>query len=480
MTTQKSLLLLAFLATLLFSSCSRNIYPDRSQFIKDGDQLPTVNTSGYKSVQLRPAQDSSLALALAISGGGSRAANLGIGVMLGLEKMQLPSGRNALQEIDYLSTVSGGGFAGGAYIASLYDHHENQRDTVFSLHAYLDKNIRKDLSYSYTKPLFWALFNPRLWFSYLDDGDALERAIDDRVLGYRRRRSEWKAEGPVPSIMLGDLFVDRQQSEQPVRYPMMVANGSLLDKMGIFPYTPDILETYEICGYSHRVKKYECKEAFSNYQMPLSVGIKASGSFPALISNTTMESTYSDDRRFLHIIDGAMTDNFGYKTAIDLLQQDRAKRGKVLMVVDADNSGNTYTFAKKQTARLSFKVFGRLASSGLEARRITLPSDLADLGSRLHFTPIIFSFNVLIRNNENQPPPIIEIEKEQKRLIQRLEEELKGGGKPLTSFELQILYELVTNISTKYTITADEQELLLLCGQKIVALLEVEIRKALE
>ena len=475
-----SYLLCLLFAGLFLSACSSSkIYTDRSQFVKDGEILPSIQLDRYKSVQLRPGQDSSLALAVSISGGGSRAANFAIGVMLGLEKIQVKNSRNILNEVDYLSTVSGGGFAGGAYIASLYEYDQQKTKTSYLLSDYVDMHIREDLKHSYVKTLVGSLFNPRIWFSYLDDGDALEKVIDDLVLGYKRQKSRASKEKgfQAKSIALSDLFIDRDSLELPVKFPMMVANSSLLDKMGIFPFTPDILEQYKICGYSHRMKKHSCSsEKFDIYEMPLSVGIKASGSFPALISNTTLQSRYHPKRRYLHVIDGAMTDNFGFATALSLLKQDQVVDKKVLLIIDADNAGNAPTFDKKQNARLSFKVYGRLASSGLEARRLSLLSGLSEIGEREGVVPVVFGFSCLIIDNQELPPAVIEIKKEQKRLISMLQTDMQR----LSKKDLQILYELVTNISTKYTITNSEQELLLLTGQKIVQMQEEAIRAALD
>jgi len=493
------LLCYLFLGLFLSACSSSKIYTDRSQFIKDGETVPVIQLDRYKSVQLRPDQDSTLALAVSISGGGSRAANFAVGVLMGLEKVyrtanpgilqeydcgtdpkSIISGakqRSILREIDYLSTVSGGGFAGGAFIASLWDHNHKGIAEPYSLSSCVEEHICKDLKHSYVKTLIGALFNPRIWFTYFDDGDALEKVIDDLVLGYKRQK-KWAEQkgGKAKSISLGDLFVDRDSLSKPVKFPMMVANASLLDKMGVFPFTPDILKQYKINGYSHRMKKYMYEaEEFDIYEMPLSVGIKASGSFPALISNTTLCSSHNPHRKYLHIIDGAMTDNFGFQTAVSLLVQDHKAYQKVLMVIDAENAGNMPTFNRKQNARLSFKVYGRLASSGLEARRLSLLNDLSEMGETLGFAPILFSFSCLIADNEELPPPVIESKKEQKRLITLLQTDMQG----LSQTDLQILYELVTNISTKYTITNNEQELLLLTGQKIVQMQKKEIRAAL-
>ena len=83
-----------------------------------------VDLTGYKSVQTRAGQDASLGVAVAISGGGHRAGNFAVGVMLALEELTGgPSAvSNALMEIDYLSTVSGGGLAAATYVGSLHDH----------------------------------------------------------------------------------------------------------------------------------------------------------------------------------------------------------------------------------------------------------------------------------------------------------------------------------------------------------------------
>ena len=85
----------------------------------------SVNLNAYKSAQQRiNGQDPALTLAVAISGGGHRAANFGAGVLLELEQITIDNSpqSNVLSEIDYFSTVSGGGFAAAAYISSLHDH----------------------------------------------------------------------------------------------------------------------------------------------------------------------------------------------------------------------------------------------------------------------------------------------------------------------------------------------------------------------
>ncbi len=440
--------------------------------------MPGISLDEYKSVQERLGQSPDIAVGLAISGGGSRAANFAMGILLGLEQITLPSGRNALAEIDYLSTVSGGGFAGGAYIAALYEHQYYRKGLPFYLQDYMDRFITKALASNYTSVLVKSLFNPRIWFSYLDDGDALERAIDDRVLAYQRRkklkRDHPQIKSPASkSILLSDLFISIDSSHLNVRFPMLFANSSMMDKMGIFPFAPDVLADYSITGYSHRMKKIKKGSA---YNMPVSVGIKASGSFPVLISNTTLISNFHYKRKYLHLFDGAMTDNFGYETAIEALQQDQVAKRKQLFVIDANTSGNANTFSKKQAARFSLKVMARLASSGLDARRISLQNQLNALCESFQTVPLVFSFAQLIKDNNELPPREIHIPTEQDRLIKVM----RHNSDSLSEIDLQILYEIVTHIGTKYTITSKEQQLLLLTGQKVVSMMTHAIQKALK
>ena len=469
MKTETLRVLLLLLIPFIYS-CSPYVYPDRNHFLKDGDPIPTINLDHYKSVQLRPNQDSSMALALAISGGGTRAAHFGLGIMLGLENIKLKSGRTALDEIDYLSTNSGGGFAGGAYINSRFEHDYFKRTEAYSLREYIDRQIKDDLKVSYTGILLKANFNPRLWFSKVDDGDALEKAIDNHVLGYKRRKKEEAGR----SIVLGDLFIPKGHTEKEVRYPMHFTNAAILSNWALFPFSPDVLEHYQIKGYTHRMQKV-VQDSFDVYQMPLAVGIKASGSFPVLISNTTLISSFDSIRSFLHLVDGAMVDNIGYTTALEALKQDPTKR-RVLFVIDAEADGSTYTFLKREKALSGIKVFGKLATSGIYYQHLNMEKTIKDIGEGYDIEPLIFAFDVLIEGNKEKVPLVFHAKRTRKELMEKLRTDMEN----IHAVDLHKLYELCNLIGTKYTIKPEEQEFLFLIGQKIVQMQEEKIRALLE
>lgn len=451
-------------------NCSRMIYPDRTQFIAEGEPSPTIALDAYQSVQLRPEQDEDLALVLCISGGGARAANLGMGILWGLEEIQLSPKGHVLNEVDYFSTVSGGGFAAGAYLSARYDQLQQKEADSFSLEEALEEFIRDDLKRSYVWPLVKSNVNIALLFTPIDDGDALEKAIDNHVLGYRRRRQN---DTPY-SLRLGDLFVPAGSSRCP-RLPMHITNSSTVLGIRIFPFVPNVLEAYQINGYSHRMRRYYPESTFDPFSIPLAVGIKSSGSFPVLISNTTLRSSYHPERQFLHLMDGAMSDNLGVYTALDIIKQETTTR-KVLFVIDAEADNNINTFSKNESAIWSLKVAASLPGSGLYARKAILTREFEDLIEPLGGEMVYFGFQVLLWDNEAPPPPRIDPKKEYPRLLASLRQKPYDLGPA----DRQILYELLTAIATKYSIKKDEQELLLRAGRLLAHLQGDAILRALE
>ena len=222
---------------------------------------PTVDQTLYKSPQARPNQDDTLALGVAISGGGHRAANFGMGVLLALESFTAGSGRkvNLLREIDYLSTVSGGGFCGAGYVSSLHYHlldsHPADKSALkrayesYSLQKAYDGYLKNALRRNYEWTLLGSVANPANWFRRVNRGDAMEKIIDNSLLRYKQRR---KKNGN--SLRLSDMFIHRDSSLEP-RLPWLVTNGSVYRNRSIFPFSPDVVRAHLVAQYVHRRRK---------------------------------------------------------------------------------------------------------------------------------------------------------------------------------------------------------------------------------
>jgi hypothetical protein len=357
-------------------------------------QAPLPCMSVYRDVQLRPGQDHDLAVAVAISGGGLRAANFALGVLIGLESIGTQQGRSILNEIDYLSTVSGGGLAAGAYISTLLSHQlnaaGNTEPSLYSLETatYGDDGIALRLQANFQRFLWHAA-----WRLGLGRNEVLQERLDKVVL--------------ERSLTLGDVFVpDCAATNAPVNVaacqsivtnkpvvPYWFANATVVANGAIFPFAPDILSLYRVSGYRHSGET----PIDDPYEMPLAVGMTASASFPSFIPPLTLAVNPARDSD-IQLLDGGVADNLGVLTALSVLSQDQAKR-KVLLVIDA-YAGNDVPYQLLQARLSTLGVIHRTALVSLDSWRgrhkyvvAAMARGLAGIGEE--WTVIFLSFEDL-------------------------------------------------------------------------------------
>lgn len=324
-------------------------------------ESPYPDLARYKDVQKRPGQKPELALAVAISGGGLRAANFAAGALAELAEMEV-SGSNVLAEVDYLSTVSGGGLAAGTYVHWLSTSHREISFPCSLAEQFCDdKERRYKKAGHYGRALrhpYEGAIRQGAFVGFLDTpfgrsinrGDWLEEALDRGFFA--------GADGST--MTLGDIFIRSSSLRQPT-LPIWVANATVYRNGMIFPFMPHVFEDLGICEYVHRRQTISrgrdedgCARTTSEpefaYRVPLSVGVKASASFPQLISTTHLRSDKCD-RCYLHLTDGGLADNLGVFTALTLLAQESAEirnraTRRVLIVIDAFPD-NAHPFSEK-------------------------------------------------------------------------------------------------------------------------------------
>ncbi len=135
-----------------------------------------------------------------------------MGALLALEKLETNKGEyNVLKEIDYFSTVSGGGFAAATYISTMYDHIESGRTpSEYSLNSLISNNtgdVTRNLERGYHNDLARALIKFKCMIGRYDRGDYLEKELDEKILNSDGRESG--------SLVLGDVFVDKGITNKP-------------------------------------------------------------------------------------------------------------------------------------------------------------------------------------------------------------------------------------------------------------------------
>jgi hypothetical protein len=314
---------------------------------------PTIDLSQYQSVESRPHQRSDIAIAVAASGGGYRAANLTAGVLMGLEQITDPHLQgNLLQEVDYFSTVSGGGFGVGYYIASLKDFMQThaaggpfvpQFSFTDTMNHIPDEN---PLDKDYTDKLFSATD---------DGGQSLEEDLAKSILRTK-----------TGTLTLGDIFISRTQAPGTVTLPYWVTNSTIYQNAGALPFSPDVLAKYGVTAYPYDHQMIPVTQ-YGN--IPAAVGLAASASFPFALSPTTLASNacLRKNQCYLQLLDGGISDNLGVYTALHLLKQDPAKT-KILIVIDA-YAGQNQPFSVNETPPAGSTLFWRIMGIGVDASR---------------------------------------------------------------------------------------------------------------
>jgi hypothetical protein len=447
-------------------------------------QAPRVELENYKPVQERIGNHKkSVIVAAAISGGGHRAANFGVGVLMALEDVHVYEDTNVLQEIDYFSTVSGGSFAAGSYISTLYDYlsaetenrerrYESFRYTDFydtaSDGGVWDKEeefcrsscgtyrefpvcVRRNIERGYHAPLVTALTSPKIWFTNFDRGDVLEQKIDRRLLASCWRESE-------TSLVLGDVFVPKDSASSP-DLPYWVMNSTIYENGAIFPFTPDIAQRYEITNFNHNMVRYcvgertpGCQAVVDYYGIPLSLGLKASATFPGAVAATTLRSNADRMNPYVHLFDGGIADNLGVLTAIDLLAKDEyaATKGetpvKVLIVIDAYKDDPEPFSSRRGSPTVVFHVSSKLRSITLDSwhgrHRAVIEKMAMAEGIRI----VYLGFDTIANSERN----------------------LKAARKECESKEKDEVLEIARNVATAFNVDHTQQNALVCAGYMAV------------
>ena len=439
---------------------------------------PVMDLSQYRSVQERPNQDPQMAVAMAISGGGHRAANFAVGVLLGLENFGLSDTNhyNFLNEVDYFSTVSGGGFAAGAYLSSQYDHQQSKATEAYSfttaLHAHngvLMTNLERD----YQTIIIAGGANFEL-IGYRDIGDVLEQQFDNHILGAKQRPNNY-------SLRLGDIFRPVNTST-PVSLPYWFANATVYENGARFIFTPDLLEKYHVYEYTHRMADIKLNHDY--YSLPFAVAVKTSASFPVAIPATTFICANPNDplNDYLHLLDGGLLDNLGVRSAFEALQQDPAPR-RILLVIDA-YKGTTHPFSNSRTSPSGAQAAYRITKIALDSDHSLLKRNVlkhaaeSATETRGPIEVVFLSFEDLKPETpekiENIQDELAKIRKKRaEALLRRLQREI-NERLPIETLDLKLeddkyaLYHDARAIATSLDITLAEQKLLHDAGRAVV------------
>ena len=287
-------------------------------------------------VRRMDANSGELALALAFSGGGTRAAALSYGVLLELRDTQVRiDGREQrlLDAVGLISSVSGGSFTSAYY--GLYG------DRVFQ--DFEERFLRRDIEGA----LLRGLFDPVRWFS---GRGRTEMAVDyyrAALFGDATFADLMRPGGPMVLINTSDLGRGVRFSFVQEYFDLLCSDLSgfslarAVTASSAVPviFDPVVVENYAGCGKSLPAGLQQARRrADGNADLQMVVDDDAS---------------YGDKatHRYAHFVDGGITDNLGLRALLevvevlggarDYLQAHRAQPPRRLAVISVNAAAST-------------------------------------------------------------------------------------------------------------------------------------------
>lgn len=275
-------LLLGFLV-IFFSACSSK------ESILNTPLNPNLP---IQTTQL--AQDNNkLSLILTFSGGGTRAASLSYGVLKGLKSY------NLLNEIDVISSVSGGSFTAayfGLYGDGIFKDFEKK---------FLKKPIQTRLIDTVINPLNW--FN----FSLSDRSDYVSNFYEEEIFG-KKNFSDLRVKPKIiinaTDISTGNAFSFTKENFARIcsdlnSYPIGKAVTASSAVPGVF--SPLTLENFKNCPKVKNMNK------------------KAKSLLPYNDKLVMNLQKYNDKAKYpyLHLVDGGISDNLGLRSLFHIISE---------------------------------------------------------------------------------------------------------------------------------------------------------------
>lgn len=299
---------LSLLSAALLSACSLVKYQPIAS-------IDTVDLQrGYRFETSRPQhndEDDTL-IVLMFSGGGTRAAALGYGVLEQLHKQQITIGgkkQSLMSNVDVVVGVSGGS------VLAAYFALKGEETIPLFYKRFLHQNFQRQV----VKQAFSMSNLPRLASPEYGRGDLLQEQFENYLFGKTTFRDlEKNAKGPFAIISatdmgIGERFNFTQEYFDPMcidlgdlrlaravaassSVPMVFAPITLNNNGGHCQYTPPL----QLVSDSESGKKQlqTRKEFFERFQK------------------------YSDskNRPYIHLIDGGLTDNLGMRSLLDMTE----------------------------------------------------------------------------------------------------------------------------------------------------------------
>ena len=271
------------------------------------EQLPTNRQQITTGVKGQRSDDAFFFISL--SGGGTRAAALSYGVLQELRDTTYIANdtkRRLLDEVDYISSVSGGSFT-AAYYGLYGDRIFEDYESVF-----LRQNVQKTLIGSVLNPINWL----RGLFTGFNRTEKAINYYDSNIFQGGSFNDIFERDGPFIEINATDLGIGARFSFTQERFNMLcsdvgsfkVARAVAASSAVPVAFAPITLENYDTCP-----------DQDPDWYSPDHEHFKDNPRMGAVLA---AYNSYQDKqgRPFIHLVDGGITDNLGIRALYDRVE----------------------------------------------------------------------------------------------------------------------------------------------------------------
>ena len=299
---------LSLLSAALLSACSLVKY----QPLAGIDTVDLQRGYRFETSQLQRNNEDDTLIVLMFSGGGTRAAALGYGVLEQLHKQQITIGgkkQSLMSNVDVVVGVSGGS------VLAAYFALKGEETIPLFYKRFLHQNFQRQV----VKQAFSMSNLPRLASPEYGRGDLLQEQFENYLFGKTTFRDlEKNAKGPFAIISATDMGIgERFNFTQEYFDPMCIDLGDLRLARAVAASSsvPMVFAPITLNNNGGHCQ----------YTLPLQlVSDSESGKKQLQTRKEFFErfQKYSDskNRPYIHLIDGGLTDNLGMRSLLDMTE----------------------------------------------------------------------------------------------------------------------------------------------------------------
>jgi len=259
---------------------------------------------------------------LTFSGGGTRAAAMSYGILEALAKVEIPQAEETksdspdhtlLDEVDMISSVSGGSFTSAYYGLHGKKAFEDYKE------RFLYRKVQS--------ALLWRVFNPFLWPKLLSAGynrSIMAADYYDNILFDEKSIGDiYKTDGPAILIQATDIIDGYNFSFTPYFFQLICSslnNFKVSRAVAASSSFPGAFSGISVknyggqCGYQSKPWIHEAVKKNDPLDVKYRFAIRE------------LNYTYSEEKQFVHLFDGGVSDNLGLRGPVNALAQLHERR----------------------------------------------------------------------------------------------------------------------------------------------------------